>query len=139
MIKKSLICLLSYLPLMGFAADDQTEFLKMIVVGQYDLIGKTENPEKAYAGKVNIVLENDQLLIKKQIDGEDIIGKGAIESAAGGDARVLRIRYVENSRDVEQTCLVHSDLNNYARISCHSYATKEKAKRLGMEALFHAR
>lgn len=129
---------LACLPLMSHAENAKTEFLQMFVVGNYDIVGKAKNPEKAYYGKVNITVDNKQLLVKRHINGKEIIGKGNIETAAGGDVNVLRIRYLENNQNIEQTCLVHSDLNNYARISCYVYEEKNTAGNLGMEAWFHA-
>lgn len=63
-------------------------------------------------------------------------GRAAIEAAVGGDARVLRIRFEQDGKSYEQTCMVGSDLDNYARISCYLYVPGRKTMNPGMEVLF---
>ncbi|MCA9375301.1 hypothetical protein KC622_03150, partial [Candidatus Dojkabacteria bacterium] len=95
-----------------------TELMEMLVQGKYILVGKRLDTDKTYLGKVEIRSIKDHLIVERKINGKSVKGSAAIESAAGGDAQVLRIRFTEDGNSYEQTCLINSDLDNYARISC---------------------
>lgn len=133
------LCLLACLPLAAHATDEKTEFLTMVVQGDFSLIGQAVNASTTYHGKVNISMQDGALIVKRSIEGKEVVGTARIESAAGGDAKVLRVNFTDNDIKLSQTCLIHSDLNNYARISCVTYPENGKAAQPGMEALFHLR
>ena len=127
-------CLESIIPVLGMAKDD---WMHMLVPGNYLLVGKAPDSEFTYHGKVEIKEVNDALLVLRDIDGEVCNGSAAIEPALDGDANVLRIRYSEGGVDYEQTCLVSTDLDNYARISCYVYHPDVHTSQPGLEVLFH--
>ena len=114
-----------------------TASMKMLVQGKYILVGKGLDTDKTYLGKVEIRSIKDHLIVERKINGKSVKGSAAIESAAGGDAQVLRIRFTEDDNSYEQTCLVNSDLDNYARISCYLYKPGIKTTQPGLEVLFH--
>lgn len=114
-----------------------TASMEMLVQGKYILVGKGLDTDKTYLGKVEIRSIKDHLIVERKINGKSVKGSAAIESAAGGDAQVLRIRFTEDGNSYEQTCLINSDLDNYARISCHLYKTGIKTTQPGLEVLFH--
>ena len=114
-----------------------TASMKMLVQGKYILVGKGLDTDKTYLGKVEIRPIKDHLIVEREINGKSVKGSAAIESAAGGDAQVLRIRFTEDGNSYEQTCLVNSDLDNYARISCYLYKPGIKTTQPGLEVLFH--
>lgn len=116
-------------------ADD--EFLEMFIQGQYLLVGKALESDETYHGKVTIESDGDGLKVNRIIDGVDIRGEAAIEEAVGGEARVLRIRFQQDGNDYEETCLVDSDLDNYARISCYLYKPGVQSRQPGLEVLFY--
>ena len=72
----------------------------------------------------------------KIIAGKTIQGSAKIEFVLAGEYPVLRIRYDDGGKSIEETCLVHSDLDNYPRISCHLYQPGLKTQNPGMEAFF---
>jgi hypothetical protein len=47
----------------------------------------------------------------------------------------LRLRWEENGLK-EMTCQVHSDLDNYARMTCYWHSAGEASMEPGLEALF---
>ena len=114
-----------------------TELMEMLVQGKYILVGKRLDTDKTYLGKVEIRSIKDHLIVERKINGKSVKGSAAIESAAGGDAQVLRIRFTEDGNSYEQTCLINSDLDNYARISCYLYKPGIKTTQPGLEVLFH--
>lgn len=114
-----------------------TVSMEMMIQGKYILVGKGLDTDKTYLGKVEIRSIKDHLIVERKINGKSVKGSAAIESAAGGDVQVLRIRFTEDGDSYEQTCLVNSDLDNYARISCHLYKPGIKTTQPGLEVLFH--
>lgn len=133
-MKRIIIVILIILPLASIAEED---FLSSFVQGSYLLVGKGLDSEQTYHGKVQIKNNNGALKIVRYINGKTIDATGAIEPALNGDARVLRIRFTENEKLYEQTCLVDSDLDNYARISCYLYQPEAKTNQPGLEVLFN--
>ena len=111
--------------------------MEMLVQGKYILVGKGLDTDKTYLGKMEIRSIKDHLIVEREINKKSVKGSAAIESAAGGDAQVLRIRFTEDGNSYEQTCLINSDLDNYARISCYLYKLGIKTMQPGLEVLFH--
>ena len=105
--------------------------------GSYLLVGKGVDTDHTYTGKVEIFRDKGSLKLKRTVNGTAIVGSAAIEAALGGDARVLRFRYVEAGKAFEQTCLWSNDLDNYPRISCYLYEAGGKTMNPGLEVLFH--
>lgn len=101
------------------------------------MVGKALDSENTYHGKVKIKNNNGELKVLRHINERTIEGTGTIESAVNGDTRVLRIRFDENKTQYEKTCMVGSDLDNYARISCYLYQPKIKTNEPGLEVLFN--
>lgn len=133
-MKRAITLLLIFFPLICTAED---EFLRTMVQGNYLLVGKAIDSDYTYHGKVQITDESGSLVVAREIYGKTTQGTASIESALGGDARVLRIRFTEQAVDYEQTCMVGNDLDNYARISCYLYRQNEKTMRPGLEVLFN--
>jgi hypothetical protein len=113
------------------------DFFGDFFVGNYLLVGKALDTEQTYTGKVEIYRDNDSLKVKRIIGGQTVAGRAAFEPALGGDTKVLRFRYKEAGIEYEQSCLWQSDLDNYARISCHLYRPGVRTSNPGLEVLFH--
>ncbi len=113
-----------------------TASMEMLVQGKYILVGKGLDTDKTYLGKVEIKSIKDHLVVEREINGKSVEGLATIESAIGGEAKLLRIRFTENGAGYEQTCLVSSDLDNYARISCYLYKPNIRTMQPGLEVLF---
>jgi len=126
--------LLILLPSFAYAGNNH---LLDFVVGKYLLIGKALDSDQAYSGKVKISRKSDKLVVRRQIGNVVTNGTAAIESAIHGEAKILRIRFTEDSQKYEETCLIKPDLDNYARISCHLYKPGVKTNKPGLEALFY--
>jgi len=133
------ICLVSSV---SYGEDHRKHFSTGFVTGKYLLVGKGVDTNDTYHGQVEIYSEKEKLKVKRIIGGKKIVGEAVIESAAHGEATVLRIRFSENGAAYENTCLVWSDLDNHARISCYLYQPGVKTVNPGLETLFidhHAR
>ena len=134
-MKKIIIVILILLPMVSIAEAEE-DFLSSFVQGKYLLVGKSLDSDQTYHGKVEIKNNNGVLNVLRHINGKIINGTGAIESALNSDARVLCIRFSENDIEYEQKCLIGSDLDNYARISCYLYQPTVHTNQPGLEVLF---
>ncbi|WP_300433027.1 hypothetical protein [uncultured Thalassolituus sp.] len=133
-MKRTIAILLILFPFFCSAEDN---FLHMMVQGKYILVGKVLDSNATYHGKVEIADNKGKLVVVREINGRCTKGIAAIESALNGDAKVLRIRFKESEINFEQTCMVGSDLDNYARISCYLYQPKIRTMQPGLEVLFY--
>lgn len=121
-------------PLSAFSSD--ADFLEQFVQGSYVVIGKNPESDETYHGHITIVLANQGLEASRSVAGQTRVAQARVESAIGGEAEVLRLRFEDEEEPVEQTCLVSSDLDNYARVTCHVYNPNVRTSRPGYEAWF---
>lgn len=114
------------------SAKDLAGFL----TGDYRIIGKRPDSGQLYAGRVRIEAGPEGLRVIRMIGEEKIVATGRVESAAGGDERVLRVRFVQKGTEFEVTYMLGSDLDNHARLSGHVYRRDGATRDPGLEALF---
>lgn len=122
---------------LSFSAIAEMDFLEEAQIGKYILIGKAIDSGRTYLGKVEIYARDETLFVNRQIEGQSITGTAAIEPVLNGEAKVLRIRFSENGKAFEETCLFNGDLDNYSRISCYLYQSGVDTINPGLEAFFH--
>ena len=115
------------------AADD---FPPDFLIGRYHLIGKLPDGGESFSGHLTITSGKEGMRIERTIGERRVTGSARMETALAGEARVLRMRFQEEGVRFESTCLVRSDLDNYARISCYRYRKDGKTRSPGLEALF---
>lgn len=115
----------------------EEDFLEMMVQGRYLIVGKSIDSEKTYIGKVSILKEKGTLQVIRTIDGRRVKGSASIEPAIGGDTKVLRIRFKEEEKKYEETCMVSSDLDNNSRISCYLYQPNITTNDPGFEVFYN--
>jgi hypothetical protein len=120
------------------AAEAHDDFLRQFVVGEYHLVGKQLDSSMTYLGHATIYMAGSQLMVKRTIAGHTFVAQGSVEKALD-NARVLRIRFLQDQAQMEQTCLISSDLDNYARITCYSYSPHRLTADPGLEAYFHVK
>ena len=115
----------------------ESGFPEGFLIGRYHLIGQAPDAGRAYAGQLTISQGKAGLAVTREIDGKAVKGTGEIVKALcceGVD--LLRIRFAEPGADYEETCMVASDLDNYARVTCYLYRRDSSTERPGFEALF---
>ena len=117
-------------------ADSEIEFLYDFLQGAYHLIGKRPDSDVTFSGRVVLKKRDGALKVVRRINGKEIKGAGAIETATADEKKVLRIRFEEDDKRWEATYLIHSDLDNYARLSGYLYLKEGGTKSPGLEALF---
>ena len=139
MIKRYLPKLLGILFLgssVAIAEQPQDDFLSGFITGQYILVGKSPGSDNTYHGKVQIVSTDNGVEVHRIISDKTITGSGAIEKTTADSVSVLRIRFKENEIEFEETCMIHSDLDNYARITCYLYRSGARTGNPGLEVFF---
>lgn len=92
------------------------------VPGRFALIGQEPGGGGAYAGEATIAARGGGFVLRRTVAGKTSEAEGKIEvPSPPGEGKVLRFRFEggeagEAGRSM--TCLVSSDLDNYARLSC---------------------
>lgn len=115
----------------------ENEFLLYgFLKGPYQVIGRLPDSSKTYTGTVVLKNEGDRFEIIRMIEGAMIKGTGKIETATAEKIKVLRVHFIEKNKHYEVTYLIHSDLDNYGRLTGYLYLQKGQTKIPGLEALF---
>lgn len=121
---------------LAVAEQSQEQFLASFIGGNYHLLGKSLDSDNTYYGKVQLISTESGVEVHRIIAEKTIIGYGAIEKATADNVNVLRIRFVENNTEFEETCIIGGDLDNYARITCYLYQSGVETSDPGLEVLF---
>ena len=123
-------------PLLLEAGEAQLAYLDQFLPGHYIVIGKTPGSKKTYLGEASIRRQQGELVVVRHIDGKHFRGTARVEVATPDDVAVLRVRFSQEGVPYEETCLVGSDLDNYARMTCHLYLSGAGTDQPGLEAFF---
>lgn len=121
-----------------WAAEPRDDFLGQFLVGEYQIVGKLLDAKTTYLGHATIQVSGSELMIERKIEGKTIVAQGRIEKTHD-QVSVLRTHFLQDQAQIEQTCLISSDLDNYARITCYSYSPNAKTTDPGLEAYFYLR
>ena len=120
----------------AMAGEPRKEFLSDFILGKYLLVGKSANSTNTYFGHVEIYSEEEELRVRRKIGSQTVQGRAKIENANQGETKVLRVTFDSDGHPYKSTCLIHGDLDNYARISCYLYLSEGETKQPGLEMLF---
>ncbi|MBS1196544.1 MAG: hypothetical protein H6R18_329 [Proteobacteria bacterium] len=105
------------------------------VPGRYQLIGRHPDSLRTYTGTARIERVGAKLQLTRRVSGKESRIFGVIRRADPGEAYVLAFKWIEKSQ-MEMICLIGSDLDNYARLTCHWGKAGNPHKQPGMEAYF---
>jgi hypothetical protein len=110
------------------------------VIGDYVIIGREPDSGAVYSGSARIGLADSgpagSLVLERRVGERPITAKGGFEvPSPPGEGRVLRFRWQE-SAPIVMTCLVGSDLDNYARLTCVWLREGSPPAAPGLEAMF---
>jgi hypothetical protein len=110
------------------------------VVGDYVIIGREPDSGAVYSGSARIGLADGgpagSLVLERRVGERRMTAKGGFEvPSPPGEGRVLRFRWQE-SVPIVMTCLVGSDLDNYARLTCVWQREGSQPAVPGLEAMF---
>jgi hypothetical protein len=118
------------------AQDDDTDFLYGFLEGTYQVIGRWPDSDDTYTGKVVLKRKGNQLQVIRSINGDKVQGVGRIAHVTADKISVLKVQFVHHDKHYEATYLIHSDLDNYVRLSGYLYLKSGETKQPGLEALF---
>lgn len=121
------------------AADEQEADLAQFIIGTYRLIGKNIEASTTYLGSATIARSATGLTIRRTIEARTVVGTVVVTRATPDAIPVVRIRYADRGREMEQTCLINSDLDNDARLTCQVYVPGKATDDPGLEAYFPAK
>jgi len=127
-----LACLLAQ---QGLAADNDERPEWSFVPGRYTLIGRQPDSLATYTGTAKIERVGGQLRLTRIIAGKRSTIQGVVRRADPGEAWVLAFKWTKK-QPMEMVCLIGSDLDNYARLSCHWGKAGNPHRQPGMEAYF---
>lgn len=112
------------------SAEDTYAFLS----GTYSIVGRMPDSVKSYSGKVVASNEGDHLKLVRQIGKKTVSGSARIDYVTADRIRILRTVFIQGGREIEGVFLIHSDLDNYARLTGQLMA--KDAMKPGIEAWF---
>ena len=118
----------------GDAVDDES-IRADFVVGRYDIVGRHPDSTRSYSGQAVIERAGRHLRLTREIAGKRTEVYGIVRRASPGEAWVLSFAWGSKPTN-EMVCLIGSDLDNYARLSCHWGRAGNPHKRPGVEAYF---
>jgi hypothetical protein len=117
-------------------ADGTGDPLLDFVVGDYVIVGREPDAGAAYAGSARISRSADGVALERNQDGHSSTAVGSLEVASPpGDGHVLRFQWQEPA-PTTMTCLIASDLDNYARLTCYWLRDGSEPRQPGLEAMF---
>ena len=132
LIATCLLCLIA-MPAGATEADEPPQW--SFVPGRYQLIGRHPDSPLTYSGTARIDRVGRQLRLTREIGGKQSRIFGVVRRADPGEAYVLIFKW-DNPRSTEMVCVIGSDLDNYARLTCHWGQTGNPHRQPGMEAYF---
>jgi len=123
---------------MSFAGDkeDSADFLCQFLQGEYEIIGRYPDSEQFYHGMMKIEYSHNGLKLIRTIDSATTYGTGLLQYATADSVHVLRVLFNNALNQTEITYLIHSDLNNYARLTGYVYRKQNKTTKPGIESAF---
>ena len=121
-----------------FASEEEEHPSLDFFVGRFRLIGQHPDDGATYAGQARIEHKGKGLRLTRRIGKETQIIQGTIRRADPGEAWVLSFAWVEGQKKqkMEMICLIGTDLDNYARLTCHWGQARNPHRLPGMEAYF---
>ncbi len=122
------------LPLLSAEIEDEPPEWSF-VTGRYQLIGRHPDSVRTYTGTAQLERSGKRLLLSREIGGKKTRMYGVIRRADPGEANVLAFAWGVQPT-MEMVCLIGSDLDNYARLTCHWGKRGNPHTQPGLEAYF---
>lgn len=127
--------LLNFFSVLPGAANGQN-FLPDFLGGKFVVIGRLPDAADLFSATITIKSENEKLIVTRTVGEKSILCQAEIADATGDQVPVLRLQWREKNTDFEGTYQIHSDLDNYPRLSGYIYKQDGSSKQAGLEAWF---
>jgi hypothetical protein len=111
------------------------ESLSQFIEGTYGVIGKRSGSNETYQGTVKIAQNKNGFKIMRCIKGKRLTGSAEIIEVTADKIRNLKYFYKEGKSVYEGRYDIHSDVDNYGRLS-GPYTKKGSKGKLGWEMLY---
>jgi len=135
----AVLLLLSGLLVSAFAQSpdrEKEDHLLTFLEGTYDAVGKYPRDGAVYCGWVTLKRDHQKLLVTRVISGKRTTGAARILAVTADNIPVLQAEYSENGRRLRTTYMIHSDLDNYGRLTGQTHEVGRETEPAGLEALF---
>ena len=106
-----------------------------LVVGRYDFVGRFPDRQRSYAGTAVIDQVGGHLRLTRHLAGKRTEVFGVLRRASPGEAWVLSFAW-GSKPTMEMVCVIGTDLDNYARLTCHWGENGNPHKKPGIETYF---
>ena len=101
--------------------------------GAYVVIGRLPGSKQTYQGTISITTSKEVLSLTRVINGQKVVALGKFETSVE-NTWVLKVNFESKSKQLEESCLINTDLDNYARVTC--YVFEKTTKKVGLETWF---
>ncbi len=115
---------------------DSDEFLHDFLPGEYRMVGQWPGLQATYSGTLSITRHGAGLAVTRHMAGYAVNATAMLETATADAIPVLHMHFTDRGVDYEETCLIHSDLDNYPRLTCSLYDAEYLDGPAGVEVLF---
>ena len=111
------------------------ESLSQFIEGTYSVIGKRPGSTEMYYGAVKITENKNEFAIVRCIKGKRLTGSAEIVEVTADKIANLKYSYKDGKNIYEGRYDIHSDMDNYGRLS-GPYTKKGSKTKLGWELLY---
>jgi hypothetical protein len=111
------------------------EFLRQFIQGTYSVVGKRPGSNKTYHGAVKITQNNNGFAIVRCVQEKRLTGSAEIVEITADKILNLKYSFKEGKNVYEGRYDIHSDIENYGRLS-GPYMKKGSKSKLGWEMLY---
>lgn len=133
-MKQLFLACIATFALTAGATSCNTTSLANLIAGNYTMIAREPDSNNTYSGTMSIETPKDKIIhiVEKVPNQPPRIWHGQFRQAAPGEGCILAVESKERS----MACLVSTDLDNYARLTCLTKKKNIPSKKLGLVALF---
>ena len=131
----SIAALLIACPIVVGSEQTDKDSLSQFLTGTYSVIGKKPGSNSTYQGAATIVQTKNGLNIVRCVAGKRSTGSAEIVELTADRITTIKYSYKEGASTYQGRYDIHSDLNNYARLS-GPYARKGFETTSGWELLY---
>ena len=117
----------------SYSAEDKD--LSGFLSATYGLIGKKPGSGQTYSGAVAIKPHGNTIEVIRCIGSSRIKGNGSIIPITGDRVPNLKVKWSDGKDEYEALYMIHSDADNYARLS-GPYVRLHEETKLGWELLY---
>jgi hypothetical protein len=129
---------LTALPASGKESPQPEDPWFVLVPGRFVFVGRNPDNGATYAGTASITTQGERFSLMRTIGSKTTTATGTIEvPQPPGEGKVLRFRWKDQQPHL-MTCLIQSDLDNYARLACLWGIEGANHNVPGLEAYFSA-